>query len=162
MPYTEAIILETSRLASVIPLGVFHAPIKDMHFHNYFIPKGTWIWCNQYAVHRDTHVWKDPDEFKPERFLSKDGQSVVRSHESYMPFSVGKRECPGKSLANDTLFLFITSIFQRFTAIPDPNYPIPDILESEDGFFRAPKKFSVKMIKRATTLNTPITIMVTE
>ena len=58
------------------------------------------------------------------------------------------------------MFLFITSIFQRFTAVPDPNSEIPDILDSETAFFRAPKKFNVIMKERATTLNNPIQITV--
>lgn len=159
MPYTEAVIIETARMASVIPLGVFHSALADTYFHDYFIPKGAWIWTNQYAIHMDSHVWGDPENFNPERFLSIDGKFVLRSHESFMPFSVGKRECPGKSLANDTLFLFITSIFQRFTAMPSKKFAVPDILDSEDGFFRAPKKFSVKMKPRALTMNNPIFVI---
>ncbi|ODM97792.1 Farnesoate epoxidase [Orchesella cincta] len=147
MPYTEAVILEISRMASVIPLGVFHSALVDTYFHDFYIPKGTWIWANQYAIHMDPYVWGDPENFHPERFLSKDGKS--------------KRQCPGESLARDSLFLFITSIFQKFTAVPEPNTPIPDILDSDDGFFRGPKPFSVIMRERVL-LSSPIIITVAD
>lgn len=160
MPFTEAVIYETARMASVIPLGVFHTALVDTYFHDYLIRKGTWIWCNQYAVHMNSHFWEEPERFKPERFLSRNGESVIRNQDYFMPFSAGKRECPGKSLANDTLFLFVSSLFQRFTAEVEQASGVPDILDSDDGFFRAPKPFSVVMRLRATTLNTPITITV--
>jgi len=38
--------------------------------------------------HRDPKYWKDPESFKPERFLDDEGNFVNR--EGYIPFSSGK------------------------------------------------------------------------
>ena len=41
-------------------------------------------------------VWGlDSKKFRPERFLSPDETKVIK-HEALVPFSVGKRVCPGK------------------------------------------------------------------
>jgi len=45
------------------------------------------VLINLYAVHMDPKVWKDPEIFRPERFLDSDGQVIGR--ESVIPFSLG-------------------------------------------------------------------------
>jgi len=32
-----------------------------------------------YSVHYNPEIWGDPENFRPERFLSKDGKAVVRN-----------------------------------------------------------------------------------
>ena len=45
-------------------------------------------------------AWEDGEVFRPERFLGAGGGRVERS-ELLIPFSVGKRICPGEGLARD-------------------------------------------------------------
>ena len=42
----------------------------------------------------DKYYWKDPNEFRPERFLDNDGQ--FRRDDRCVPFSLGKRYCIGQ------------------------------------------------------------------
>jgi len=126
MPYTEAVIMEVMRYAAMVPLAVQHRATEDVAFHGYHIPKETLIIPNLYCVLHDKSVWGDPENFRPERFLSPDGTKIIR-HESFIPFSIGKRVCLGETLARDELFLFTTSLFQRFDVKPDPNSPRPVI-----------------------------------
>lgn len=122
MPYTEAVIHESMRFSSMVPLSAFHATTEDVHFKNYLIPRGTIVVPNIYAAMRDPREWKhDPEKFIPERFLS--GGDGLHKSESLMPFSVGKRICLGMTLALDELFLFTSSLFQTFRAAEDPNNP---------------------------------------
>lgn len=37
--YTEAVLMESLRLANVSPLGIVHSAFKDTHLRGYFIPK---------------------------------------------------------------------------------------------------------------------------
>ncbi|KAH6908268.1 cytochrome P450-like protein [Coprinopsis sp. MPI-PUGE-AT-0042] len=46
---------------------------KDEEYNGYFIPKGTIVFCNSWAIMHDPGVFENPMEFRPERYL-KDGQ----------------------------------------------------------------------------------------
>ena len=57
------------------------------------------------------------DEFIPDRFLDANGKYIGRSSVSngnFLPFSVGKRDCLGKALADRELVLFFVAIMNQF------------------------------------------------
>jgi len=141
MPYTEAMIAETLRFSSIVPGGVMHKVLTDTEFKGYFFPKDTIISHNAHYIHHDPEIWGDPENFKPERFLSPDGKSF-KKHEALMPFSTGRRQCLGEPLARDTLFLFSTNVFQRFTVEFEQNGP-DNGFEPALAFLLAPKPFHV-------------------
>ena len=113
MPYTEAVIAESMRVASILPFGLFHRATEDVKFHGYDIPKGTLVLANLHYIHYDPRNWDEPNEFRPERFLSADGKTV-KKHDAFMAFSIGKRVCLGETLARDSIFLYFTNLFHRF------------------------------------------------
>jgi Cytochrome P450 len=45
------------------------------------------IFTNLHSAHMAPDVWPDPSEFRPERFLDKDGQVVNK--DAVIPFSLG-------------------------------------------------------------------------
>jgi len=141
MPYTEAVIAETLRLSSIFPTGVLHKVLADTEFKGYFLPKDTIISHNTHYIHHDPELWGDPENFRPERFLSRDEKRFKR-HEALMPFSTGKRQCLGEVLARDSLFLFSTNMLQRFTLEFDHNGP-DNGYEPEISFILTPKPFHV-------------------
>ena len=53
-----------------------------------------YIFCSKFCLSR------------PERFLSPDGK--LQQDEQFVPFSIGRRKCPGESLAKIELFQFFT------------------------------------------------------
>jgi cytochrome P450 family 2 subfamily U polypeptide 1 len=112
MPYTEAVMLEVHRMASLAPIGVPHATTEDVEFKGFKIPKNTMIFANLFAVHFSKATWGDPHNFRPERFLSDDGKTFNR-HPNVLAFSVGKRQCLGETTAKDEFFLFLTNIIQQ-------------------------------------------------
>jgi len=142
LPYAESFILEIMRIISLTPVGVPHAVTEDVEFHGYFIPKGTALYASIYSTHHDPEVWGDPENFRPERFLSKDGTRAER-HESLIPFSTGKRSCLGEVLARDQLFLFITSLVQRFSIVPEAGKPKPTLDPKHGQLSLEPHHFSV-------------------
>ena len=124
LPYTEATLLEIQRFATITPLGVPHAPVQDTVLNGYDIPEGTVILPNLWAIHHDPDLWKNPDEFNPDRFLNPDTKQVVQ-REELIPFSIGKTSfmsgCNLLSLWRVKLFLvFINSLnaTQRTTCPP--------------------------------------------
>ncbi|MBN3310623.1 CP2K1 protein, partial [Amia calva] len=113
MPFSDALIHETQRFADIIPMNLPHETTKDVTLRGYSIPKGTYIIPLLRSVHRDEAYWEKPDEFDPSHFLDAEGKFVKR--DAFMPFSAGRRVCVGETLARMELFLFFTSLLQRFS-----------------------------------------------
>ncbi|XP_061855118.1 vitamin D 25-hydroxylase isoform X1 [Colius striatus] len=124
MPYTEAVLHEVLRFCNIVPLGIFHATSKDTVVRGYSIPEGTTVITNLYSVHFDEKYWSNPEVFFPERFLDSSGQFVKK--DAFVPFSLGRRHCLGEQLARMEMFLFFTSLLQRFH-LSFPHGVIPDL-----------------------------------
>ncbi|XP_077980152.1 steroid 17-alpha-hydroxylase/17,20 lyase-like [Glandiceps talaboti] len=124
LPYCEAVIHETMRIRTVAPIGVPHTTTCDTSVGGYCLPRGTWIMVNQWKIHMTEKEWKNPEEFRPERFLTQDGTLIPKA-ESYIPFSAGRRVCVGEALAKNEMFLMFVNIFQNtvFTVPPGSNPP---------------------------------------
>lgn len=74
MPYTEAVIRETLRYETLTPFGVIHKTMKDTTLGGFNVPKDTLAITNLDELNHDPDFWGDPENFRPERFLAKDGQ----------------------------------------------------------------------------------------
>ena len=99
-------------------------------------------------AHYDKGYWKDPEVFRPERFIDFKEKKIIK-HEAFMPFSSGKRLCLGSNLASDTLFIFFTSLMQKFIVEKDPSLQGPLDLESvAPSFIVCPKPFNVVVKSR--------------
>jgi len=144
MPYTEAFILEVFRVASIFPYAVPHCVTEDSELRGYLIPKGVSVYASIYSTHHDPEVWGDPENFRPDRFLSSDG-SKVEKHESLLPFSIGKRQCPGELLARDQLFLFLTTLLQNFRICNEDGKPLPTLDIACGNIILEPHRYSVIM-----------------
>uniref|UniRef100_UPI0037E94DF1 cytochrome P450 2J4-like n=1 Tax=Semicossyphus pulcher TaxID=241346 RepID=UPI0037E94DF1 len=144
MPYTNAVIHEIQRMADIIPLNVVHMATKDTTLDKYTIPKGTIIMPSLNSVLHDESMWETPHSFNPQHFLDQDGQ--FRKREAFLPFSAGKRVCIGEQLARMELFLFFTSLLQRFSlSACDGEQPS---LEFKLGATRCPKPYRLCAVPR--------------
>ncbi|XP_040266170.1 cytochrome P450 2J6-like [Bufo bufo] len=145
MPYTQAVLLEVQRFSSVVPLGVSHAPIKDVHLNGYTIPKGIMIIPDLSSLNYDEQLWKYPHEFNPENFLNSEGELL--KVDSFLPFSAGPRVCLGENLARMEIFLFFTTMLTHFEFHwPDPKSP-PDTTPVF-GISQVPKRFKMRLDPR--------------
>ncbi|XP_026095712.1 cytochrome P450 2K6-like [Carassius auratus] len=88
-------------------------------------PKGTCVLQLLTSVLRDETEWETPDSFNPGHFLDENGQ--LRKRDAFIPFSAGRRACLGESLARMELFLFFTSLLQRFRFTPHPGVSEDDL-----------------------------------
>ncbi|XP_056464217.1 cytochrome P450 2K1-like [Gadus chalcogrammus] len=112
LPYTDAVIHETQRLANALPMSLPHTTSQDVTFQGYFIK-------------RDETEWESPLSFNPSHFLDEDGKFVKR--DAFLPFSAGRRACVGESLARMELLLFFTTLLQRFRFTPPPGVTEEDL-----------------------------------
>ncbi|XP_004483926.2 cytochrome P450 2J2-like [Dasypus novemcinctus] len=143
LPYTNAVIHEVQRMANILPLNLPREVSADTTVAGYFLPKGTILTTNLTALHRDPAEWATPDTFNPEYFLEK-GQ--FKKRESFLPFSLGKRACPGEHLARTELFIFFTSLLQKFTFRPPKNEKLS--LQFRMGLTISPVKHRLCAIPR--------------
>ncbi|XP_050395453.1 steroid 17-alpha-hydroxylase/17,20 lyase [Patella vulgata] len=114
LPYTEAVLHESMRLCPVAPLGLPHATRCDTTIGEYEIPKGTMVMINHWALHHDPENWKDPEIFRPERLLDSDGKLAPKSM-SWLPFSAGRRNCLGETIARPEMHLMLAILLRNFT-----------------------------------------------
>ncbi|XP_043722114.1 xanthotoxin 5-hydroxylase CYP82C4-like [Telopea speciosissima] len=97
--YLQAIVKETLRLYPPGPVLPRQA-MEDCQLGGYHVPKGTRLLVNIWKLHRDPNMWSDPNEFRPERFLTTHADLDFRAQQhEYIPFSAGRRPCPGIALA---------------------------------------------------------------
>ncbi|KAI3615973.1 cytochrome p450 2 [Moniliophthora roreri] len=73
MPYVEAIYREVMRWHPAVPLGVAHSSIEDDIYNEYYLPRGSIVFANIWAMTHDERVYRDPYHFIPERFFNADG-----------------------------------------------------------------------------------------
>jgi cytochrome P450 family 93 subfamily A len=109
LPYLQAFIKETLRLHSPIPM-VRRMGSEDCVIDGHFVPAGTPVFVNFWAVMRDPTFWDNPLEFNPERFIGNNKVNDVDvrgQHFHLLPFGTGKRLCPGISLGQ----LVVTNAF---------------------------------------------------
>ncbi|KAK2967648.1 hypothetical protein RJ640_030519 [Escallonia rubra] len=107
--YLHSIIQETFRLFPATPMLVPHMSSADCSVGGYNVPRGTILLVNAWAIHRNPQVWEDPTSFKPERFEAGE----VEGHK-LLPFGIGRRSCPGASLAQRVVGLTLASLIQCF------------------------------------------------
>ncbi|CAG5125150.1 unnamed protein product [Candidula unifasciata] len=143
--YLNAVITETQRLASIVPLSVTHMCSEEATLRGYTIPKGTSIIPNLDSVLHDKATWgEDADCFRPERFIDKSGKLNVP--EEFIPFGNGRRVCLGEAIAKMELFLFLAYMFQRFQFLPVNPGKLPG-LDYECGLVTAPKAYDIRVVE---------------
>ena len=112
MPYVEATIHESQRLANIVPIGLQHSTTEKTTLLGYQIPKDTIVLPNLYSALMDPKHWDQPNKFNPMRFIDATGK--VFKPDAQMPFGIGPRICLGEPLARMELFLVFASLLQKF------------------------------------------------
>ncbi|KAJ7259494.1 cytochrome P450 [Mycena haematopus] len=152
LPFVEALYREVMRWKPVLPLSVPHASNADDIYSGYFIPKGTMVISNIWAMTHDESIYPEPEWFNPDRFFTADGK--LNDDDTVLAFGFGRRMCPGRHNADDTVWATIVSVLSTFSIAKvkdstgkeieiDPDY--------SDGVVSHPQPFTCSIIPRSET-----------
>ncbi|GBL95322.1 Vitamin D 25-hydroxylase [Araneus ventricosus] len=132
IPYTFAVLMEGERYASDLPLSTTRKANQDIPVNGFVIPKGSEITTNLWGLHHDPAYWDEPEEFRPERFLTDGGTKLIKHPLSYAPFSLGRRNCPGETMAWMEILYYFSEILKRFEITTPPG--VEPEFEVTNGF----------------------------
>jgi cytochrome P450 len=141
LPYLQATLCEVERASGMMTVIGTNA-IRDTTIAGYNIPKGTFVGMNLLKAHEDRREWPEPEKFKPERFLDEDGKFVGWNKlHGFMPFGIGRRECPGQLLAKIMMFSFASILLHRFkielpegAEMPTDKVSTPQVITQPNDF----------------------------
>lgn len=146
LPYTDAVLHEIQRYITLLPSSLPHAVVRDTKFRDYVIPKGTAVFPLLSSILLDQKEFPNPEKFDPGHFLDKNG--CFKKTDYFVPFSLGKRSCVGESLARMELFLFFTTILQKFS-LKSPVEPRDlDIKPVATGLINLPPPYKLCLVPR--------------
>ena len=119
--------MEIQRCANIVPHGAAHYTRKDVILKGVNIPKDTFIQPLNVEILKGDY-WVSGKSFMPERFLTEEG--IAKKDDHLVPFSIGKRQCLGETLAKSELFIFFCGILQYFNIEEE----VPGILPNESYY----------------------------
>ncbi|KAI6240350.1 hypothetical protein M3Y99_00467000 [Aphelenchoides fujianensis] len=98
LPFANAFVMETQRMANILSLNAPRFTTRDVEIAGCVIKKARALVIPQISVPMiDPQVFPEPQRFNPDRFIDERGQ--LKRVDEFTPFSLGKRQCPGESLA---------------------------------------------------------------
>lgn len=103
LPYVNALIKEALRWIPVISMGIPHSADEEIVYGGYRIPKGSYLLPATWWLLHDPQTYSNPSVFDPTRFLEPRNEPDPEAH----AFGYGRRVCPGRYLAVDSLFITI-------------------------------------------------------
>lgn len=117
--YVHALILETLRQFTVLPLSLPRTTTKTIIYNGVEIPAGSQLFMNAYAANHDPKHFKCPFEFNPERWIDANGQiSFTAKAYQHFSFGAGSRMCSGYSFAVKEMYIFMVKFLLMFEVHP--------------------------------------------
>jgi hypothetical protein len=95
LPYLDAVIKETLRLYAPLPASEPRSPPRDMMIDGHNAPAGTVMSMSPFNLHRNPEVYRDPLEWRPERWLESSEKELMEMKKWFWAFSSGGRMCIG-------------------------------------------------------------------
>lgn len=151
LPMVRAVIKEVLRWRPVTAGGVPHQLIRDDVYDGFFLPAGSVVHANQWAIHREPALYPDAERFNPNRWLSpeyptyREPLSQFPNLQNFSSFGFGRRICPGQNIAERSLYILTARIIWagRFSKKKDSagcEIDVPDY-DYISGFNTQPNPF---------------------
>ncbi|GJE96516.1 cytochrome P450 [Phanerochaete sordida] len=151
LPQITALLNESLRWNTPVPLGLPHSTISDDEYKGYFIPAGSVVMSNCWGILRNEQVYAQAERFMPERWMAEGG---VLRRDVPMPdeaFGFGRRICPGRYFAVDFLWLAIAQIMAVFKierTLDEQGKEIVPTVELTPRLISIPKPFKCRFTPR--------------
>uniref|UniRef100_A0ACD5VLS8 Uncharacterized protein n=1 Tax=Avena sativa TaxID=4498 RepID=A0ACD5VLS8_AVESA len=125
LKYLRMVVKETLRLHPPATLLVPRETTRRIQVAGHSIPAKTKVIVNAWAIGRDPGVWKDPEEFCPERFQDAD-IDFHGAHFQLLPFGSGRRVCPGLAMGVANIEFILANLLYCF------DWELPAGVRSQD------------------------------
>ncbi|PRQ31545.1 putative psoralen synthase [Rosa chinensis] len=116
MNYLKAVIKETFRLHPPVPLLLPRITTQDAKINGYNILSGIQVFVNAWQTGRDPKSYKEPEEFKPERFINNAIDYKGNDGFQFIPFGAGS--CPRIQFAMVDLSDFVFPLGLHKVTLP--------------------------------------------
>lgn len=143
LPYIETIVEEVLRWHPIASAGISHRNMVEDTYQGQFIPQGSIIVPNHWAIGRDESMFgKSLDDFVSERWLPDETSPGTKKKLEVggalkdMPtigFGYGRKICPGRHIARNSIWLQVARLLWAFDIqsagpAPDPMEAVTSIL----------------------------------
>ncbi|PBK86350.1 cytochrome P450 [Armillaria gallica] len=154
MPYVEATMKEVLRWKPALPLSIARKSNKADYYKGYYIPEGTIVMPNVWAISIDDKSGIPSEEFAPERHIQECVGRTATDPATYA-FGFGRRVCPGRHLGENNLFLLISGIMATVN-IEKPKDPsgreLPFDPNYKSGLVTFPEHYEVEFTCRSAEI----------
>ncbi|KAJ7706095.1 cytochrome P450 [Mycena rosella] len=114
LPFIDYICYELLRWNPVTPLGIAHYVQEEDEYNGFRIPAGTTVLPNVWAILHDPDMYPAPLTFNPQRFAPENRENGLNQIPD-PAFGFGRRACPGKFLAFDTMWIVVASMLTVYS-----------------------------------------------
>ncbi len=119
MPLLDSFLLETLRFHPAVN-GMSRLPSRDVEILGRFVPKGTSIFCDFKPAHRNPALYPDPNTFKPDRFMKREGVPKPPAILSFGPPG-SPHYCIGAAFSKVLMKTTIATLLREYQYTLDPN-----------------------------------------
>ena len=136
-------------------MSIPHATTQDDTYGRYFVPAGTTVIMNTWAIHHDPSEYPNPDIFDPARFLRNDFGVADASKDNTLrrktyAFGAARRICAGSSMAEKSLLLSMAKLLWAFDIKPTGKGILDTSIGTafKDAILIGPKEVSIDFNQR--------------
>ncbi|CAF3560994.1 hypothetical protein SNK03_006415 [Fusarium graminearum] len=148
MPYIRALCKEALRWMPVVPTTTTHMTEEELEYGGYRIPKGTYLIPSTWALLHDPEVYHDPSAFEPERYIEPRNEPDPAEY----AFGYGRRICPGRYLAEDSIFMTcvrLLAVFNMRKAVGEDGKEIDVVVDGTPGLISHPVDYAYSITPRS-------------
>ncbi|KXS98466.1 hypothetical protein AC578_8058 [Pseudocercospora eumusae] len=116
LPYIMAIVNETLRWHTVVPVLTPHATKVEDEYLGFRIPANSCVLALHWSMNMDETIFPDAHVFAPERWVVDADEGKKKK---YHAFGYGRRICTGRHIAENSAFLVIARLLWAYDILSE-------------------------------------------